>query len=99
MPVSGGVWVKNCSKASNPPAEAPMPTMGKGALVSRTGTSFSDFGDPGSGLFLADALGFPSWHSCASLYSSIPHIRVPFQCSSPKAHPSEETRPKTTSIL
>jgi len=28
MPVSGGAWVKNCSKASRPPADAPIPTIG-----------------------------------------------------------------------
>src|SRR3972149_3801318 len=29
MPLSTGAWWKNASKASSPPAEAPMPTMGK----------------------------------------------------------------------
>ena len=28
MPIFRGTWVKNCSKASSPPAEAPIPTMG-----------------------------------------------------------------------
>ena len=26
IPLSGGIWEKNCSNASSPPAEAPMPT-------------------------------------------------------------------------
>ena len=29
MPLSGGILLKNCSRASNPPAEAPIPTMRK----------------------------------------------------------------------
>jgi hypothetical protein len=29
MPVSVGMWANNSLSASNPPAEAPMPTMGK----------------------------------------------------------------------
>jgi hypothetical protein len=29
MPLSGGIWEKNCSNALNPPAEAPIPTMGR----------------------------------------------------------------------
>src|ERR1017187_8313385 len=31
MPQAGGRWRKNCTKASRPPAEAPMPTMGNPA--------------------------------------------------------------------
>ena len=31
MPLSGGMAEKNASNAANPPAEAPMPTTGKGA--------------------------------------------------------------------
>jgi len=29
MSLSGGVWEKNSSSASRPPADAPRPTMGK----------------------------------------------------------------------
>ena len=29
IPLSGGIWEKNCSNASSPPAEAPMPTTKK----------------------------------------------------------------------
>ena len=31
IPLSGGTWRKNCSNASRPPAEAPMPMMGNPA--------------------------------------------------------------------
>jgi hypothetical protein len=30
MPLSTGTFFRNSSKTSNPPAEAPMPTMGNG---------------------------------------------------------------------
>jgi hypothetical protein len=33
MPLSAGMLVKKCSKASNPPAEAPMPTTWKVSLL------------------------------------------------------------------
>ena len=33
MPQSGATWAKKFSKASSPPAEAPMPTMGKSGAV------------------------------------------------------------------
>ena len=48
MPLSAALVVKNFSNASNPPAEAPMPTMGKlcselveGVLCSLYWTDFS----------------------------------------------------------
>ena len=34
------MWVKNVSRASKPPAEAPMPTTGKVFLPSLAGSSF-----------------------------------------------------------
>jgi hypothetical protein len=34
MPLPGGTRARNCSKASSPPADAPMPTMGNAALAS-----------------------------------------------------------------
>jgi len=37
-PEAGGTWLKNCSSASRPPADAPMPTMGK-AVVAVSGVS------------------------------------------------------------
>src|SRR5690349_8225363 len=45
MPVSAGRWLSNSANASRPPAEAPTPTMSRGAAgissppVSATGTS------------------------------------------------------------
>ncbi len=33
MPLSAGMLVKKCSKASNPPAEAPMPTTWKVSFI------------------------------------------------------------------
>src|SRR5512140_2301203 len=33
MPLSLGTCLRNCSMASRPPAEAPMPTMGKAPLL------------------------------------------------------------------
>ncbi|MGO9119289.1 MAG: hypothetical protein ACLQPD_16985 [Desulfomonilaceae bacterium] len=41
MPLSEGMLLKNCSNASSPPADAPMPTMGKETFVSRAETPFS----------------------------------------------------------
>jgi len=32
MPLSLGIFEKNCSNASNPPADAPIPTIGKSRL-------------------------------------------------------------------
>src|ERR1043165_323905 len=37
MPLFFGTRDRKCSKASNPPAEAPMPTMGNGAAAVETG--------------------------------------------------------------
>jgi hypothetical protein len=35
MPLSAGIAAKNSSKASTPPADAPMPTTGKFAAIAR----------------------------------------------------------------
>ena len=40
IPESGGIWVKNWSKASKPPADAPIPTMGKEGVVTGTDETF-----------------------------------------------------------
>ena len=53
--MSGGKWEKNCSNASNPPADAPMPTMQKAAL-SRLG--------PGP----ATSLGGPALFVCSRCF-------------------------------
>src|SRR5512140_3433811 len=37
MPLDAGTCVRNCSKASSPPAEAPMPTMGNDTLAGEAG--------------------------------------------------------------
>jgi hypothetical protein len=37
MPLFAGTRDRNCSKASNPPAEAPMPTMGNPAVAGLAG--------------------------------------------------------------
>ena len=40
MPLAGGMWVKNSSKASRPPAEAPIPTTGKEPSPESNGKEF-----------------------------------------------------------
>src|SRR5689334_8544818 len=40
IPVSGGICTKNCSNASRPPAEAPIPTTGNGGLCPSGGGEF-----------------------------------------------------------
>jgi hypothetical protein len=51
MPLLGGAWRKNCPNASKPPAEAPMPTMGKAASVfSDAIGGYADRGQSGDGL-------------------------------------------------
>jgi hypothetical protein len=39
MPLFLGTCLRKCSKASNPPADAPMPTMGNQPLAGETGVS------------------------------------------------------------
>src|SRR3989304_10276672 len=43
IPLSGGIWEKNCSNASSPPAEAPIPTIKKPfSLFAAEGDACSD---------------------------------------------------------
>ena len=49
MPLRGGTFFRNCSRASSPPAEAPMPTIGKEAPTRR----LSDSGVDGVNSFTA----------------------------------------------
>src|SRR5688572_6065678 len=54
MALPGGTFPRNCSRASSPPAEAPMPTMGKetfaGRAVAALRAGLADFFLPRSGL-------------------------------------------------
>ena len=49
IPVSGGIWLKNCSMASRPPAEAPMPIMGNPADLFIGSESAGAFDNAGEG--------------------------------------------------
>jgi hypothetical protein len=64
IPLSGGVFLKNSSSASSPPAEAPRPTMGKalaGAIGGAAGAPAQDegWGSPAARLVFVVALLSP----------------------------------------
>ena len=65
MPVFGGRAAKTSVNASNPPADAPMPTMGKLAALGRLSSSSVVLGTPGAALRSAGpaAAGISPWPS------------------------------------
>ena len=60
MPLSAGVAAKNCLNAASPPADAPMPTIGKSVRPTSASdgavTSRSDGAVGGSEVFLSRCL-------------------------------------------
>ena len=92
MPLGEGTFFKNCSMASSPPADAPMPTMGNAPAAAGTGLSGSlaDFGffDAPKGLDKDAALRFvlnitvnqnfdPSADRAGSLLFAVPFAILP----------------------
>ena len=57
MPLPSGTCLRNCSSASSPPAEAPMPTMGN-ALCALAGCGFGGTGTAGSLFRIFESEGF-----------------------------------------
>src|SRR5579863_36265 len=74
MPVSFGRWLSSSVNASNPPAEAPMPTIGHGpaAAYSPAADPLKGIGDSG---FLADRVPFLPVGAAGRLRSDVCGMR------------------------